>query len=143
MNDLKLIFSKLSSLENPAKIVKIVWQLDSLMKKQKTDYPKPTNNVDLYVMIGDEIYQLEKKKLIQKSSLPKEANLMMISKVAFDNILKVMQVPANADVNQFLRAVRKEKSLQKYQEIINELSDSFLTNLSMKELIKIGRKQVI
>jgi len=32
--------------------------------------------------------------------------------------------------------------LKKCQEIINEISDSFLTNLSIKELIKIIRKQM-
>lgn len=36
----------------------------------------------------------------------------------------------------------KEKDLKKCQEIINEISDSFLTNLSIKELIKIIRKQM-
>ncbi|BDH81265.1 hypothetical protein LLL8_09220 [Lactococcus lactis] len=42
-----------------------------------------------------------------------------------------------------LRAVRKEKNLKKSQEIIDEISKSFLTNLSMKELIRIIRKQVV
>ncbi|MCJ7968927.1 MAG: hypothetical protein MUW51_08165 [Lactococcus lactis] len=67
----------------------------------------------------------------------------MISKVAFVNSLKVMNRPIYDELNQLLRAVRKEKNLKKSQEIIDEISKSFLTNLSMKELIKIIRKQVV
>ncbi|GAA3253474.1 hypothetical protein LMG8520_1356 [Lactococcus lactis subsp. lactis] len=67
----------------------------------------------------------------------------MISKVAFVNSLKVMNRAIYEELNQLLRAVRKEKNLKKSQEIIDEISKSFLTNLSMKELIRIIRKQVI
>jgi hypothetical protein len=75
--------------------------------------------------------------------LPKQANLIMISKVAFVNSLKVMNRAIYDELNQLLRAVRKEKNLKKSQEIIDEISKSFLTNLSMKELIRIIRKQVV
>ncbi|WP_255217713.1 hypothetical protein [Lactococcus lactis] len=75
--------------------------------------------------------------------MPKKANLIMISKVAFVNSLKVMNRAIYEELNQLLRAVRKEKNLKKSQEIIDEISKSFLTNLSMKELIRIIRKQVI
>ncbi|BDH81264.1 hypothetical protein LLL8_09210 [Lactococcus lactis] len=51
MNDLKLIFSKFSFLENPAKVLKLLWQLENLMKKQKTDYPKVVTNNDLYMKL--------------------------------------------------------------------------------------------
>ncbi|GFO78865.1 hypothetical protein [Lactococcus lactis] len=67
----------------------------------------------------------------------------MISKVAFVNSLKVMNRAIYDELNQLLRAVRKEKNLKKSQEIIDEISKSFLTNLSMKELIRIIRKQVV
>ncbi|KST77327.1 hypothetical protein [Lactococcus lactis] len=67
----------------------------------------------------------------------------MISKVAFVNSLKVMNRAIYEELNQLLRAVRKEKNLKKSQEIIDEISKSFLTNLSMKELIRIIRKQVV
>ncbi|CAJ1223696.1 hypothetical protein LLWA12L8_FAMOGCFE_00954 [Lactococcus lactis] len=75
--------------------------------------------------------------------MPKQANLIMISKVAFVNSLKVMNRAIYEELNQLLRAVRKEKNLKKSQEIIDEISKSFLTNLSMKELIRIIRKQVV
>ncbi len=75
--------------------------------------------------------------------MPKQANLIMISKVAFVNSLKVMNRAIYDELNQLLRAVRKEKNLKKSQEIIDEISKSFLTNLSMKELIRIIRKQVV
>lgn len=65
----------------------------------------------------------------------------MISKVAFVNSLKVMNRAIYDELNQLLRAVWKEKNLKKSQEIIDEISKSFLTNLSMKELIRIIRKQ--
>ncbi|MGN8066399.1 hypothetical protein ACTCUF_07675 [Lactococcus lactis] len=67
----------------------------------------------------------------------------MISKVAFVNSLKVMNRAIYDELNQLLRAVRKEKNLKKSQEIIDEISKSFLTNLSMRELIRIIRKQVV
>lgn len=67
----------------------------------------------------------------------------MISKVAFVNSLKVMNRAIYDELNQLLRAVRKEKNLKKSQEIIDEILKSFLTNLSMKELIRIIRKQVV
>ena len=75
--------------------------------------------------------------------MPKQANLIMISKVAFVNSLKVMNRAIYDELNQLLRAVRKEKNLKKSQEIIDEILKSFLTNLSMKELIRIIRKQVV
>lgn len=81
--------------------------------------------------------------MFKKLNLPKQANLIMISKVAFVNSLKVMNRAIYDELNQLLRAVRKEKNLKKSQEIIDEISKSFLTNLSMKELIRIIRKQVV
>lgn len=41
----------------------------------------------------------------------------MISKVAFVNSLKVMNRAIYEELNQLLRAVRKEKNLKKSQEI--------------------------
>jgi len=143
MNDLKLIFSKFSFLENPAKVLKLLWQLENLMKKQKTDYPKVVTNNDLYVRLVIKFISLSRKKFVKKLNLPKQANLIMISKVAFVNSLKVMNRAIYDELNQLLRAVRKEKNLKKSQEIIDEISKSFLTNLSMKELIRIIRKQVV
>ena len=68
--------------------------------------------------------------------------MIILSKLALANSLKIVGKPGDGDLNQILKALRKEKDLKKCQEIINEISDSFLTNLSIKELIKIIRKQM-
>ncbi|MGO2630452.1 hypothetical protein [Lactococcus lactis] len=112
------------------------------MKKQKSNYPKPDVSDELYVKVEDDTYRLHKKKFIKEVILPNEANVIIISKLALANSLKIVGKQEDGDFNQILKALRKEKDLKKCQEIINEISDSFLTNLSIKELIKIIRKQM-
>ena len=63
MSDLSLIFSKFSFLGNPTKLIKIFLQLENLIKKQKSNYPKPDVSDVLYVKVEDDIYRLHKKKL--------------------------------------------------------------------------------
>ncbi|QEA60354.1 hypothetical protein [Lactococcus lactis] len=142
MSDLSLIFSKFSFLGNPTKLIKIFLQLENLIKKQKSNYPKPDVSDELYVKVEDDIYRLHKKKFIKEVILPNEANVIIISKLALANSLKIVGKPEDGNLNQILKALRKEMDLKKCQEIINEISDSFLTNLSIKELIKIIRKQM-
>lgn len=142
MSDLSLIFSKFSFLGNPTKLIKMLWKLENLIKKQKSNYPKPDISDMLYVQVEDDIYRLQKKKFIKEAILPNEANVIILSKLALVNSSKIVGNPADGDLNQILKALRKEKNLKKCQEIINEISDSFLTNLSIKELIKIIRKQM-
>ncbi|EQC58317.1 hypothetical protein LLT6_08485 [Lactococcus cremoris subsp. cremoris TIFN6] len=142
MSDLSLYFSKFSFLGNPTKLIKIFLQLENLMKKQKSNYPKPDVSDELYVKVEDDTYRLHKKKFIKEVILPNEANVIIISKLALANSLKIVGKQEDGDFNQILKALRKEKDLKKCQEIINEISDSFLTNLSIKELIKIIRKQM-
>lgn len=142
MSDLSLILSKFSFLGNPTKLIKIFLQLENLIKKQKSNYPKPDVSDVLYVKVEDDIYRLHKKKFIKEVILLNGANVIILSKLALANSLKIVGKPEDGDLNQILKALRKEKDLKKWQEIINEISDSFLTNLSIKELIKIIRKQM-
>ncbi|PLW60934.1 hypothetical protein [Lactococcus lactis] len=142
MNDLKLIFSKTSFLGNPAKLIKLVWQFESLTKKQRSTYPNSLVTEELYVKIGEEIYQLQNKKFIKGKFLPNEANLIIISKKALEHSLIIVEKPGDGDINQLLKGLHKEKGIEKYQEIIDEISESFLTNVSMKKLINIVRKQM-
>lgn len=142
MNDLKLIFSKLSFLGNPAKLIKLVLQIESLTKKQHSTYPNSLQTEEFYVKIGEEISLLQKKKFIKVEFLPNEANLIFISQKAFEQSLKIVGKPVDGDINQLLKGLRKEKSLAKSQEIIDAISESFLTNVPMKKLINIVRKQI-
>ena len=127
MSDLSLIFSKFS--------FKKVLTFENLLSK-------PDVSDVLYVKVEDDIYRLHKKKFIKEVILPNGANVIILSKLALANSLKIVGKPGDGDLNQILKALRKEKDLKKCQEIINEISDSFLTNLSIKELIKIIRKQM-
>jgi len=106
MSDLSLIFSKFSFLGNPTKLIKIFLQLENLIKKQKSNYPKPDVSDELYVKVEDDIYRLHKKKFIKEVILPNEANVIIISKLALANSLKIVGKPEDGDLNQILKALR-------------------------------------
>ncbi|WP_259764943.1 hypothetical protein [Lactococcus lactis] len=113
------------------------------MKKPKLDYAKSKNSLDLFLKIDDDIFKFDKNKFIKFTALPKEANLVIFSKTAYLNCLKLLGSSMDTELNQFLKIVSKEKDLKKFPKMIEEISGSFSTNLSMKELIVIIRKQMM
>lgn len=143
MNDIALIFSKLGFLSSPLNLLKIFQKFEKIMKKPKLDYAKSKNSVDLFLKIDDDIFKFDKNKFIKFTALPKEANLVIISKTAYLNCLKLLGSSMDTELNQFLKIVSKEKDLKKFPKMIEEISGSFSTNLSMKELIVIIRKQMM
>lgn len=143
MNDINFIFSKFSLLSSPVSLLKLFRQFEKLMKKPKINYVKSKKSEILFLKIDEAVYQLEEKKFIKFYALPEEANLVIISKVAYINCLKIIGAPIDTDLNQLLRKLRKEKDLKKFQEIIEAISDSFSTNLSLRDLMKIVKKQMM
>jgi hypothetical protein len=143
MNDITLIFSKLGFLLSPLNLLKIFRQFEKIMKKPKLDYPKSKKGEDLFLKMDEDIFKFDKNKFTKFTALPREANLVIISKTAYLNCLKLVGTSTDTEINQFLKIFGKEKDLKKLSRMLEEISGSFSTNLSMKELRVILRKQII
>ena len=143
MNDITLIFSKLGFLLSPLNLLKIFRQFEKIMKKPKLDYPKSKKGEDLFLKMDEDVFKFDKNKFTKFTALPTEANLVIISTTAYLNCLKLFGTSIDTEINQFLKIVGKEKDLNKLSRMIEEISGSFSTNLSMKELRVIIRKKIM
>lgn len=143
MNDITLIFSKLGFLLSPLNLLKKFRQFEKIMKKPKLDYPKSKKGEDLFLKMDEDVFKFDKNKFTKFTALPREANLVIISKTAYLNCLKLFGTSIDTEINQFLKIVGKEKDLNKLSRMIEEISGSFSTNLSMKELRVIIRKKIM
>ncbi len=137
MNDIKKILSKLGLVINPIKLIKLLKQIDYLVKTHQNNYPNGRKSTDLYLKIDRSVYIFQGKKFSKVEKLPEVCGLITLSEESITKSLMILGKTDQSDINSLLKAVRKAKSADTFQKVIDEISEDFSTNLSMNQLTKI------
>lgn len=134
----KVLLQRLAKVGNPVFLVKLLNSISSFIKSHQNDYPNEDNSKELYISVGHDIFLLKGKSFIQVDNLPNDCSLVVLSKENYDELASLLKIDnSKVDLKKFMKSLRKVDSVKRYQEIMEIISPSFSTNMSIPQLTQL------
>jgi hypothetical protein len=144
MTDIDKILERISVIGNPVFLLKMLNDINRLMKEHRESYPIGDKCRDLYLIVGERYYKILKKEFVISKDLPSEACIVRLSHSDLRKVGNIVGVKNRKDeINEIYTQLRRIKNIKQYNIIIEAVRPSFSTNLSMAQLATIVVEQVV
>lgn len=144
-NEVKKILSKLGLVMNPVFLVMLIGDLKRFFNQNPVNYPSADDFKMLYLKVDEKVYLISEGHATLSTSLPYSAHLICISQSALEKMGKLIGITESDNeklVNQLLKKLRQKENIKNYASFLDTAEDSFSTNLSLSQLIKITINQI-
>lgn len=140
---IKIILKKLVNVGNPGFLLHLLNDVGSFVKAHQNGFPNDGNTTRSYLVIGNDTFLLSGRLLSSIEKYPESCCLIYLSKEDYIKLTKLLGMSTKeVDIKKLMKLLRKVDNIRNYKLIMEVISTSFSTNMSIIQLCQLVRQQI-